>query len=165
MDGIARACAIRLARGLAAATLLGLGCATGENATGTGPAPAPTGEVAEAPAARAQSVESGEQAFVRYCAACHGVSGAGDGPSAAALREPPADLRRIAARRNGVFPRAAVQRMIDGRDPVVAHGPRDMPIWGRDFALDRTPGLAREGQVRGQIRLVLDYLETIQVAE
>jgi mono/diheme cytochrome c family protein len=112
-----------------------------------------------------QSVESGEASFQRYCAACHGPNAVGDGPSAAALKERPADLTRIAARRGGVFPRAEVQRMIDGRDPVVAHGPRDMPIWGRTFNLELSPGLASEGQVRGQIQLILDYLETLQVAE
>jgi mono/diheme cytochrome c family protein len=133
---------------IAAAAALALSCATGEPAR-----------------EREQSLESGEATFQRYCAACHGPNGLGDGPSAAALKERPADLTRIAARRGGVFPRAEVQRMIDGRDPVVAHGPRDMPIWGRTFDLDLSPGLASEGQVRGQIQLVLDYLEAIQVAE
>ena len=131
--------------------VLALACATSEPS-----APAPR------PQAR---IESGQEAFLHYCATCHGESGAGDGPSADALKDRPADLRRIAARRGGVFPRAEVQRMIDGRDPVVAHGPRDMPIWGENFSLDLNPGLASEGQVRGQIQLILDYLETIQVPE
>jgi hypothetical protein len=82
-----------------------------------------------------------------------------------ALRTRPADLRRIAARRGGVFPEVEIRRLIDGRDPIVAHGPRDMPIWGRRFALDPRAGLATEGQARGQIELVIRYLETIQVSD
>jgi len=37
---------------------------------------------------------------------------------------------RIAARRHWDFPVAAIVRVIDSRDPVVAHGSREMPIWG-----------------------------------
>jgi mono/diheme cytochrome c family protein len=108
-------------------------------------------------------VRSGEAAFQQSCAPCHGATGAGDGPVAEALRTKPADLRRIAARRGGVFPEVEIRRVVDGRDPIVAHGPRDMPIWGREFALDPTVGLATEGQARGQIELVIRYLETIQI--
>ena len=35
--------------------------------------------------------------FKERCAACHGDGGRGDGPAAAALSPPPADLRRLAA--------------------------------------------------------------------
>jgi mono/diheme cytochrome c family protein len=110
-----------------------------------------------------QAVQSGEAAFEQSCAPCHGTTGAGDGPVGQALKTRPADLRRIAARRAGVFPEVEIRRLVDGRDPIVAHGPRDMPIWGRDFAPDRTAGLATEGQARGQIELVIQYLETIQI--
>jgi mono/diheme cytochrome c family protein len=120
---------------------------------------------AAAPAERSQPIASGKEAFVEYCASCHGETGGGDGPAAGALSKPPADLRRIAARRGGVFPKFEIQRIIDGRDPIVAHGPRDMPIWGHDFSLTEAPGLAHEGEARGQIQLIVEYLETIQIAE
>lgn len=38
------------------------------------------------------SLGHGEALYVRYCASCHGDTGAGDGPAAAALTPPPADL-------------------------------------------------------------------------
>ena len=120
---------------------------------------------APTPAERSQPIASGKAAFERYCAACHGATGEGNGPAAAALSKPPADLRRIAARRGGVFAQAEVQQIIDGRDPIVAHGPRDMPIWGHDFSLTEVTGLAHEGEARGQIQLIVEYLETIQIAE
>lgn len=37
-------------------------------------------------------ITDGKQLFVTYCAKCHGVSGAGDGPSAGSLRVQPANL-------------------------------------------------------------------------
>jgi mono/diheme cytochrome c family protein len=40
----------------------------------------------------AEMVHVGQRYFVRYCSACHGVEGRGDGPAAPALRPPPADL-------------------------------------------------------------------------
>jgi mono/diheme cytochrome c family protein len=110
-----------------------------------------------------RAAANGQAIFQQSCAPCHGGTGAGDGPVAEALRTKPADLRRIAARRGGVFPDVEIRRLIDGRDPIVAHGPRDMPIWGREFALDPTVGLATEGQARGRIELVIRYLETIQI--
>jgi mono/diheme cytochrome c family protein len=112
-----------------------------------------------------QAVQSGETVFMQNCAPCHGATGAGDGPIAETLNPRPADLRRIAARRGGVFPEVEIRRMIDGRDPIVAHGPRDMPIWGDRFAADPTAGLATEGRRRGQIQLVIEYLKTIQLPE
>jgi hypothetical protein len=36
----------------------------------------------------------------------------------------------IAKKNNGVFPFDSVYEIIDGRKTVIAHGTRDMPIWG-----------------------------------
>jgi mono/diheme cytochrome c family protein len=112
-----------------------------------------------------QAVERGAAAFAQRCAVCHGAGGAGDGPAAAALDPPPADLRRIAARRGGVFPEAQIQRIIDGRDPILAHGSREMPIWGKRMPAVLGGGLGAEGERRGQIKLLVEYLKTIQLAE
>ena len=80
-----------------------------------------------------ETVSAGQQYFVRYCSACHGMTGHGDGPAAAALRTPPADLTRIAQRRGGYFPVAEIAAYIDGRTVIPAHGSREMPIWGERF--------------------------------
>jgi mono/diheme cytochrome c family protein len=39
------------------------------------------------------SLAAGERIYRTRCQVCHGVTGAGDGPAAAALNPPPADLR------------------------------------------------------------------------
>jgi len=40
----------------------------------------------------AHSIATGRQLFADHCASCHGAEGRGDGPAAANLRPPPADL-------------------------------------------------------------------------
>ena len=62
---------------------------------------------------------------------CHGKEGKGDGPAAKALTKAPADLTKLAASNNGMFPDVKVRRYIEGLDDVAAHGTRDMPMWGR----------------------------------
>jgi mono/diheme cytochrome c family protein len=106
--------------------------------------------------------ELGAALFLRHCAACHGEDGRGNGPAAGALRTQPADLTRIAARRGGAFPEGAIARFIDGRFAVQAHGTREMPVWGARLG-ERIPeaGVSEE-VVRGQISVLVEYLESIQ---
>lgn len=94
--------------------------------------------------------------FLSYCAPCHGKLGRGDGPAAAALKTPPADLTRIAARNKGTFPEVRVKRFIEGADEIAAHGTREMPMWGPAFrALNRDTAALR-------IQALADYLERLQ---
>ena len=106
--------------------------------------------------------ELGAEVFLRRCATCHGESGRGDGPTAGALRVPPADLTRIAARRGGSFPKGEVARFIDGRFAVPAHGSREMPVWGERLGEQIPEAGVSEEVVRGQIGVVVEYLQTIQ---
>lgn len=57
---------------------------------------------------------SGRALYEDFCLSCHGASGRGDGPAAAGLDHPPADLTRIAARNGGTFPTTRVMSVIDG---------------------------------------------------
>lgn len=100
-----------------------------------------------------------QQMFSTYCATCHGLSGKGDGPAAAALKKAPADLTRISARRGGKFPTVEVTRYIRGADEVPAHGNRDMPVWGDLFrSLDANSTQA--AQVR--VNMLVEYLQKMQ---
>jgi len=109
-----------------------------------------------------ETVSAGQQYFMRYCSACHGVEGLGDGPAAPALRPPPADLTRIAQRRGGRFPVAEIAAYIDGRTVVSAHGSREMPIWGERFGEMAGGGSVGEEVVRGNLLVLIEYLQSIQ---
>lgn len=119
--------------------------------------------------ARNQPIESqpllaevGADHFQRYCASCHGLDARGAGPAARALRTPPADLTRIAARRGGRFPDAEIATYIDGRFELPAHGTRDMPVWGERFQERFAPDTQPDEIVRGRLMVLVEYLKSIQ---
>src|SRR5262245_22118940 len=105
---------------------------------------------------------TGQAQYLRYCASCHGSDGKGSGPVAAALRQPPSDLTRLAQRAGGRFDEAVVMAIIDGRRLVAAHGPREMPGWGAIFeeGLKDQPYPQYTGLL--QTRALVDYLRSIQ---
>ena len=75
------------------------------------------------------SAASGIEMYSQYCAACHGTDGKGDGPAAPALKKPPTNLTQLAKRNGGSFPELKVLNILTSGD-VVAHGSKDMPVWG-----------------------------------
>src|SRR5687768_10534656 len=77
---------------------------------------------------------SGADLYRRFCAACHGATGLGDGPVAPSFAFQVPDLRLIARRQGGQFDRGHVERIIDGRAQIASHGSRTMPVWGESFA-------------------------------
>ena len=135
--------------------------ALGTAGCGAGQAPAPPPPTAP----DAVLAELGRDVYVRRCASCHGDDGRGDGPVAEALRTPPADLTRIAARRGGSFPKGEIARFVDGRFVVQAHGTREMPVWGARLGEQIPEAGVSEEVVRGQIGVVVEYLQTLQVSE
>ena len=108
------------------------------------------------------TVSAGQQYLVRDCSACHGMPGRGEGAAAPALRTPPADLTRLAQRRGGHFPVAEIAAVIDGRTVVPAHGSREMPIWGERFGEMSGGGSVGEEVVRGNLLVLIEYLQTLQ---
>lgn len=105
---------------------------------------------------------SGAENFERYCAACHGENGKGDGPVASAIAKPIPDLTRIAARNNGKFPRQIIKNAIDGRWQIDAHGTQQMPVWGYEFWINEGAGDFSETQVNRILDGLVDYLASIQ---
>lgn len=103
---------------------------------------------------------SGSATFTLYCATCHGPSARGNGPMAAMLSKPPADLTRIAKRNGGTFPSELIAKVIDGRSAVKGHGGGDMPVWGDAFAKSSDPTPPAE-----KIARVVTYLESIQARD
>ena len=103
---------------------------------------------------------SGEQLYMRFCASCHGIEGRGDGPVAQSFSSEVPDLTLIARRHGGEFQRDWVERTIDGRHKIGAHGAYTMPVWGEDFAQIGDPDAERA--TRTMIARLVDYLETLQ---
>jgi mono/diheme cytochrome c family protein len=81
----------------------------------------------------AEKEDLGKREYTENCAVCHGKAGKGDGPYAGLVDTRIADLTVLSKGNKGVFPFARVYEVIDGRQAVKAHGPRDMPIWGTEY--------------------------------
>jgi mono/diheme cytochrome c family protein len=73
---------------------------------------------------------SGQALYSEYCAACHGDTGRGNGPAAAALRPRPPDLTGLAARNRGSFPMLAVMGKVYGYSRGEGGGGGPMPEFG-----------------------------------
>ena len=102
---------------------------------------------------------SGKQMFADYCAPCHGLSAKGDGPAAAALKTPPADLTQLAKKNNGKFPMDHVMNDLRQGSSLSAHGSSDMPVWGPLFkSLDTTNPV----MVDQRIHNLSVYIESLQ---
>ncbi len=112
------------------------------------------------------AVELGREDFRQYCAACHGVSGRGDGTIAEFMTIAAADLTKLTKLNSGIFPRERVVHVIDGRIDVKVHGGRDMPVWGDWFDAEAvspdTDVAARETIVSERINALVSYIETLQ---
>jgi mono/diheme cytochrome c family protein len=109
--------------------------------------------------ATADEVAQGKALFMRYCASCHGPNGAGDGPLAASLSTPPANLRLLSLRFGNPLPQDVIARFIDGRADVKAHGSRDMPVWGYKFYAESG---GDEAEVKERIAKLVAFLQSIQ---
>ena len=107
----------------------------------------------------------GSDLYNELCAVCHGVSGAGDGPAVAALKQRPIDLTVLRSSNGGDFPREMLEESIYGKNRVSAHGSTDMPIWGRAFGFTK-PDWSRVQRIqfaKHRIHNIVDYIESLQV--
>ena len=118
------------------------------------------GQTAQKSRSRQPDLATGKDTFTKYCASCHGVSGKGDGPAAAAFKPPPMDLTALTKSHDGKFPAGYVSAVLKFGRNVLAHGDVDMPVWGSRFkAIDPL------GDPTGQHHIddVVAYVESIQV--
>jgi mono/diheme cytochrome c family protein len=121
--------------------------------------------------AHAQGADIGKEIYNSECAVCHGVDGKGNGPLNGVLTEKVADLTVLQKNNNGVFPFSRIYGVIDGREAVRSHGPREMPIWGNYFnekAPQASPPWGTQAEyatsfVRGRILALIGYIDTLQV--
>ena len=113
-------------------------------------------------------LDIGKMEYDSACAVCHGLTGKGDGPLKSQLTKPVPDLTVLAKNNKGIFPFDRVYQIIDGRQEVKAHGPREMPVWGRAFNtetsiyFDNYPPQDSESAVRSRILALTEYLYRLQ---
>ena len=104
---------------------------------------------------------AGAEMYLDYCASCHGRDGTGSGPVSTALKARATDLTTLAKRNNGEFPAERVRATIRGDLLVVAHGTKDMPVWGPLF---RYMGGGSHAEVTVRVESLTRYIESLQVA-
>ncbi|MFN8641265.1 MAG: c-type cytochrome [Candidatus Binatia bacterium] len=105
---------------------------------------------------------AGQATYRRYCSACHGLDGRGDGVVSGLMTPRPTDLTQLARANGGTFPLLKVMKSIDGRDRIPAHGETDMPVWGEVFDRDRGQHMAAEAETRGRVHEIAISLQSIQ---
>jgi len=108
---------------------------------------------------------SGEEIYQRFCSSCHGEFGHGDGPVAETLAVGVPDLTQLNRRYGNRFPARELRATIDGRNLVIAHGVRTMPVWGYEFWWEDGADIEAEATARATIEKLLDYLLSIQDAD
>lgn len=115
----------------------------------------------------AEKMDIGKREYESNCIVCHGAAGKGDGSYGELLKTRASDLTVLSRNNGGVFPFNRVYEVIDGRTAVKSHGPREMPVWGRDYSMkaaayymdvDYDP----ESYVRARILALIDYLHRLQ---
>lgn len=114
----------------------------------------------------------GAAEFRRSCASCHGAEALGDGPLARMLTPKPPALTEISKRAGGSFPFETIFKVIDGREHLVAHGSRSMPVWGDSFYKEAAQELAPyadesvlEAIVASRIFGLVYFLQSIQTPD
>lgn len=120
-----------------------------------------------ASAVGADKVDIGKREYLQSCVTCHGTDGKGKGPFAQALELPVPDLSTLAKRNSGVFPVSRVFEVIDGQQELKAHGPREMPIWGKHYSVSAAPShddyaYNPEAAARARILALVEYLFRLQ---
>lgn len=108
----------------------------------------------------------GKQEYDSRCAVCHGAAGKGKGPYTPYLKVPAPDLTVLARGNGGIFPLQRVYEVIEGSG--AGHGSREMPIWGRAYAVEAAEYYVdvpydAEAIVRAKVLALAEYLNRLQV--
>jgi len=116
----------------------------------------------------AQNFDRGKYEYETHCAECHGSNGEGNGPYASFLTKPVPNLTTLSKTNGGVFPFARVYEIVDGTQAVLAHGPRNMPIWGSRYNREAKEGpyddfrSDAEAFVRARVLALTEYVYRLQ---
>jgi mono/diheme cytochrome c family protein len=117
--------------------------------------------------AQDKKFDFGKREYDSSCASCHGLKGKGDGPYKPFLTKSPTDLSLLSKKNAGVYPFHSVYAIIDGRQDVAAHGPRDMPVWGAAYSAKAAETYmdvpySSEAFVRTRVLALTEYISRLQ---
>ena len=117
--------------------------------------------------AQDKKFDFGKREYDSNCASCHGLKGKGDGPYKPFLTKSPSDLTTLSKRNAGIYPFHSVYAIIDGRQDVAGHGPRDMPVWGAQYNVKAAETYmdvpyTPEAFVRTRILALTEYISRLQ---
>lgn len=96
--------------------------------------------------------------YASYCAVCHGDA-TGIGPAAGALKVSAANLTELAQKNGGKYPALHVSSVIRGEADLLAHGNKDMPVWG---PLLRRISQGNDAEVQQHMANLNEYIESVQ---
>jgi hypothetical protein len=74
----------------------------------------------------------------------------------------PPDLTQLSRRNGGTFPAERTRQIIDGRQQVLPHGTRKMPVWGREFEQMAERTAPPHAASQASIQRLVDHLQSIQ---
>jgi mono/diheme cytochrome c family protein len=103
---------------------------------------------------------SGSEMYAKYCAACHGMRGRGDGSAAPAFNPRPTNLTLLSNSHGGKYPRMLVVSTLQQSKHIEAHGNAQMAVWSDAFRhLDNM----NTGTARLRINNLTNHIESLQV--
>jgi mono/diheme cytochrome c family protein len=116
-----------------------------------------------------RKIDIGKAEYEQKCIICHGILGKGDGAYSKMLNKPATDLTTLSKRNGGVFPFAHVFETIEGTHELMAHGTREMPIWGKEYRSSKyydeylhEEGVDRSYFARSRILALTEYIYRLQ---
>ena len=114
-------------------------------------------------------IDIGKAEYEQKCIICHGILGKGDGAYSVMLKKPASDLTTLSRKNGGVFPFARVFETIEGTHELMAHGTREMPIWGKEYRSSKYYGdylheesVDRSYFARSRILALTEYIYRLQ---
>jgi mono/diheme cytochrome c family protein len=105
-----------------------------------------------------EDYSSGPYLYRAFCASCHGLTGAGDGP-VADLGPRPSDLTRLSATHGNAFPRSGVRAVLEGTRRVAGHATPAMPNWREVL---RKVERADDRTIERRIDALVSHVESLQ---
>lgn len=117
--------------------------------------------LAAALAAPAPVAATEDASYQLYCASCHGPEGRGDGPRAAELPRPPADLTRLHERYGFPLPKTELLSRLGAAHPGFDPWIEEPAFCARGLMELDAPRMRRSMR-RGTALAILQYLDALQ---